>query len=433
MKKINLLLIVLVALLNSASAQIDNLSNMSAEWMRSGVRNAAIDAADMVVYNPAGITSLNDGLHINFSNQSLFRKPSHSYDLGLGGGQKTYSQKSPDLFLPNLYMAYKKKNWAVYSGVFFSGGGATADYSDGSITTDLLGLGALTAAQGAYTSTKNPMLNASSMYLTTTLGGSYEVKKGISFSVALKYLNAMNTSEAGVTLTSSPMELSDMPLSLKTETSASGVGGVFAISYTGVDHLSLSARYESKVNLDFKTKQIHDDFGLTVNGQMNRRDLPAVGALGASYSLTSKLKVMADYTFYFQKNANWGKTSTATNERSYSDLAGNAAIYACGLQYKISEKVLVSSGVGFTKMNFKDKAGYYENLGTFEVVQSDNTNWNLGFAYKPVKNITLNAGYMHVFYPSDQTINAVIAQPLDVKVTMNNSMNAFAIGIDLTF
>ena len=65
-------------------AQIDNLSNMSPEWIRTGVRNAAIKGCDLVVYSPATLTRLEKGLHIGFGNQIFMRKPSHSYDLGWG-------------------------------------------------------------------------------------------------------------------------------------------------------------------------------------------------------------------------------------------------------------------------------------------------------------------------------------------------------------
>ena len=65
-------------------SQIDNLSNLSSEWIRTGARNAATNGTDIVAYNPAGLTKLESGLHINLSNQSLFRKPSHSYDFGFG-------------------------------------------------------------------------------------------------------------------------------------------------------------------------------------------------------------------------------------------------------------------------------------------------------------------------------------------------------------
>ena len=150
-------------------AQMDNLGNMSAEWIRVGARNAAHDATDAVVYNPAGITKMSDGWHMNFSNQSLWRHPSHSYDMGMGAGVQTWEQGSADMFLPNFYMAYKKNNWAMYTGVFNVGGGATMDYPHGSITTDMIGLGALSAAQGAYGSVINPSLKASSMYLNSPI------------------------------------------------------------------------------------------------------------------------------------------------------------------------------------------------------------------------------------------------------------------------
>ncbi|MBL0340743.1 MAG: hypothetical protein IPP71_07395 [Bacteroidetes bacterium] len=178
MKKISLILLSgLVFISYTAVAQIDNLSNMSSDWVRSSTRNAATDAADIVVYNPAGLTKLENGLHINFSNQFLFRKPSHQYDIGMGEGMREYEQQSADLFLPNLFLTYKKDNWAVFTGAFMSGGGASIDYSKGSITTDLIGLQALGEAQGAYTAVKDPTLKASSFYLTTTLGGTYSFRK----------------------------------------------------------------------------------------------------------------------------------------------------------------------------------------------------------------------------------------------------------------
>jgi long-chain fatty acid transport protein len=428
-------LFVLFTLLSTTNifAQMDNLSNMSAEWMRSGARNAATDAADIVVYNPAGITQLHDGFHINLSNQSLFRHPSHSYDLGMGEGVKTYEQGSSDPFLPNLYVVYKMNNWALYSGVFMAGGGATMNYPHGSITTDLLGMNALMGAQGAYTAVTNPMLKGSSMYVTTTLGGTYAINKGFSISMAGRYIHAKNKAETSMTLTSSPMDLEDMPLSLNTEDNASGFGGVFSMNMTSVDHLDLSVRYETQVNLDFKTTQVHDDFGLTTDGETNRRDLPAVFAFGASYEICSKLKTFADFNYYFQQNADWGKSSMLTNEEPMSKLAGNAAIYAMGFEYKASDKFLASIGGGYTKCSFGNISGYYTNLGSFEVGQNDNYNVNMGIGCKVSKMVTVNAGYMHTFYPKDFTVKALMAQPLDVDVTMNNSINAVALGINLTF
>lgn len=435
MKNIKLIAMALFMTISHTNllAQMDNLSNMSAEWMRTGARNAANDAADIVVYNPAAITKLSNGVHINFSNQSLFRHPSHSYDLGMGQGVQKFEQGSSDPFLPNLYAAYKLNNWALYSGIFMSGGGATMDYPHGSITTDLIGLSALAAAQGAYTEVKTPMLKASSMYLTTTFGGSFAVNKWFSVSTAMRYVSAKNTVKSSMTLSTSPIDLPDMPLALNTEDNANGFGGVVSMNMTSVEHLDLSIRYETNVNLDFKTTQNQDDLGLTTNGATNSRDLPAVFAFGVGYELSPKVKTNVDFNYYFQQKADWGKSSMLTKEVPLSTMAGDAAIYAMCFQYQATNKLVASVGGGYTKMNFNDKAGYYTNMGTFEIVQCDNVNLNMGCAYKVTDKVKINAGYMHTFYPSDQKVKALMAQPLDVDVIVNNYINAIAIGIDLAF
>ena len=50
-------------------AQMDNLTNLSVEWMRMPARNAASDSADIVVYNPAALVRLAEGFHLNLGNQ----------------------------------------------------------------------------------------------------------------------------------------------------------------------------------------------------------------------------------------------------------------------------------------------------------------------------------------------------------------------------
>lgn len=414
-------------------AQMDNLINLSSEWVRSGARNASADAADAVVYNPAGVVQLEDGFHIHFSNQSMFRNPSHSYDLGIGQGPRSFSQSGADPFLPNLYAAYKKNNWALYTGAFISGGGATMNYPEGSLITDLIGLQSLMATEGAYTDIKAANLKASSMYLTTTLGGSYQASTRFSMSLALRHITAKNTAKAGITLTTSPLDLPDMPLALETEESASGIGAVIGINFTAATGLNLSSRYESAVALDFKTKQLVDDFGMTKDGDMARRDLPAVFAVGVSYDVNEKLQVLADYNYYFQKNADWGTSTPVTEEKSWSSMAGDAATIAAGLQYKVSNSFTYSFGGGYTNFAYSDREGYYTRIGTYEVMMDDNWNLNTGFAFQATEKLNFSFGYMHAFWAKDQKIKALNAQPLDVDVTVNNSMDIVAFGVNFRF
>lgn len=413
-------------------AQLDNLSNLSAEWMRMSARNAAMDATDIVVYNPAGITSMSNGLHINIGNQSLFRNPSHQYDMGMGQGEQKFQQDGADAFLPNLYAAYKSDKWALFGGMFVSGGGATMNYPEGSITTDMVAMQSLMAAQGAYAETKSQHLKASSYYMTTTMGMAIQANKHFSFAVSGRYLSAKNKTEAGMVLTSSPFGLDDVPMELNTTDNATGWGAVMSMNVKANEAINMSVRYETNVKLDFKTKQTKDDYGVTTDGDMNRRDLPAVLAVGAGIKMNSKMTVLADYNYYFQKQADWGKSTLVTEEKEWSSMAGNAATYALGFQYECSKKWMVSMGGAYSDFAYADKAGYYTRMGTFEVAQDDNFNMNCGFAFKPIKNITINAGYMHTFY-NGETIKALNVQPLDVDVTVNNSLNAFAIGVDLNF
>lgn len=434
MKKFTFLLFTAGLLLqHTASAQLDNLSNMSAEWIRSSARNAATDAADIVVYNPAGLTSLQNGFHINVSNQFVNRKPNHQYDIGLGEGIRNYEQQSSDPFLPNLYLTYKYDKWAVFTGAFISGGGAAIDYSKGSITTDLIGLQALSIAQGAYTTVKDPSLKATSYYITTTLGGSYAVNDKISVAGAIRYLNAKNTMKAGMTLTNSPVGLPDMPMALDAKFNAAGIGEVISICVKPTQNLVVTTRFESAVKLDFKTDTKTDDFGATVDGEKNRRDLPGVLAAGFAYSINSKCKVLGDFNYYMQENANWGTSSELTDNKPVSELAGNATAFGLGVEYKLNERLLFSTGFGYTDFAYNNKEGYYTTIGAFETAPDDNWNINAGFLYHATKVLTLNAGFMQAVYKKNQHVNALMAYPMDVDVTVNNSISIASLGLNLSF
>ncbi len=162
----------------SASAQMDNLANMSAKWIRSNVRNAALDGADLVNYNPAGLVKLTDGFHISLNNQTLFRKPQHSFNIGMGA--KSYEQDGADPFLPALYAAFKKNKWAISTGIYVTGGGSTVNYTSGSINTNLLGAQQLGKVPAFYTQLKDQSLKGSSYYLAVPVGFSYAISEKLS-------------------------------------------------------------------------------------------------------------------------------------------------------------------------------------------------------------------------------------------------------------
>ncbi len=431
MKKIQLVLS-LCLIAPTLQAQHDNLTNLSAEWVRTPARNAATDAGDIAVYNPAGLVKLNDGFHINIGNQSLFRKPSHTFDMGLGQGEQTYTQNGNDLFLPNLYISYKKDRFALFTGIFMAGGGATANYPEGSITTEMIGLQVLTAAQGAYGAYGNQYLKASSYYLTTTLGASYALNEKVSFAVAGRFLDATNKTQAGMVFSQSPISLPDAGYQLKTTETANGFGGVFSMMVQASPRTRITARYETAVKMDFKTDQQTDDFGMTTDGEKTRRDLPSVFAAGIAWAATPGIMVYGDFNYYAQTAANWDKSTPLTEEKNYGDLAGDALGVNIASTFQTGKKFLVSIGGGYTDFQYSDRNGYFTKAGAFETAPGDNYNINTGISYMFSDQVTFTFGYMHTFY-KDETIKALLVQPLDVAVKTTNSIDAIALGFDFKF
>ncbi len=411
-------------------AQMDNLTNMSVEWMRMPARNAASDSADIVVYNPAALVRLGDGFHLNLGNQSLLRKPSHTYDLGLGAGEQSFSQDGIDAFLPNFYAAYKKDNWAAYGGLYISGGGAVADYPDGSITTDFISLLAVGGAGGAYARARDQYLKASSYYLTATLGGACAFTEEFSASLGLRYVSAVNTTKMGFILTDSPLSLPDQALTFDGKDKADGLGFVLGVHFAAGPKLDLAAHYESKVKLDFKTTVNKDDIGLATDGAKSRRDLPAVLYLGAGYRWSTKLQMLVDFNYWFQTAADWGTTEVDGAEKKWADAGGDCYAVGIGFSYDLCEHLKISAGTVFTKFLFKDKELYYTRLGEFEAPKNDNWNSGIGLAYKACPKLTLNLALGATLWPNEE-VTARFALPFVVAVKAHAYSLSIGANIDL--
>ncbi|HPC47849.1 MAG TPA: hypothetical protein PLW83_07370, partial [Deltaproteobacteria bacterium] len=133
----------MTALPPDARAQVYNQTCQSAEYARTLNRNAAADATDIVVYNPASLVDLSEGFHINLSNQTWFRRPSHSFDDPLGKGRLSFEQEATDWVVPNVHTAYRRSDWAVFASAYIPGGGASVKYPDGSYSTRSLGAGVI--------------------------------------------------------------------------------------------------------------------------------------------------------------------------------------------------------------------------------------------------------------------------------------------------
>lgn len=437
MKNLSKVVFVLAVLVSAtAQAQIDNLSNMSPEWIRTGTRNTTTDGTDAVVYNPAGVTHLKKGFHVSIGNQMFFRKPSHSYDLGYG--EQKFEQDGNDPFVPNLYVAYNKNNWAAWGGFYISGGGATANYPKGTFNTDLISMMLLQNFQGAYTASKDQYLKSSSAYMTGTAGISIKANDQLSFAAGVRYVSAKNTTKAGTTLTASPYDMPDAVVELKSEDNAKGMAAIFGVYAKPTEKFSIAMRLETKTKLNFETKQINDNLEtisegqaeLVTDGAKNRRDLPGMFGLALGYEFSKTFKASAEMNYYFQSNADWGRYS---DEKTVSALAGDAINYAVGFEWKACKWLTWSAGGVYTDLRFTDRDAYYTTMGAFETAPNDNITLNTGFAIDLSDKFRINLGVAKSIYKKDEQVKALALYPMDVNVKVNNDVLMLGAGLDVRF
>ncbi|MBK7408687.1 MAG: hypothetical protein IPJ40_11840 [Saprospirales bacterium] len=427
----------------SVYAQHDNLANVSADYMRTGGRTAALDAADIAVYNPAGLVHLDDGFHINVGNQSFIRKPTHKFAFPIPGfnAEKEYQQDSPDLLVPNIYLAYKMNKLAVFGGFYISGGGGSLDYPNGSINSNLIILQLMTtpipglgAAYSSYYAGANSSILASSFYMTPMLGLSYGITDKLSAAVSFKYILATNKQEAHVTVTDMyaqpPVQL-PTEFSLESTDKASGFGFTGSLDYKFSDNFNLAARYETNSSLEFETAVTTDDFGILQDGALNHRDLPASLSVGAGFHLTKNLSALLDFGWYFQKQADWGVEPKSGTE--WSTAAGDVGRVAIGLGYDIGNLLTVNGWWNYTKYNYDDMSLYYTKLGVFETVKASNWSAGLGGRLNLGDRFNLNLAVVRTFWKKDDVVPQSIVTPLGAlpyDVTINNSITSFALGLN---
>lgn len=408
----------------SAKAQLENLSNMSAKWIRANARNAALDGVDIVNYNPAGVAKLSDGIHLSINNQSLFRKPQHSFNAGMG--KQSFEQDGIDPFLPGLYGAFKHEKWAVSSGIYVTGGGGTADYPKGSVNTYLMGFTNLYAFNQAHGTTFNSIessLKASSFCLAIPLNFSYSISERLSVSLGGRYLLGNNQTKAS-------LALPDLNYSANVDykKKATGLGAIIGVNYAVNDHINLAVHYESKVKMEYEAKDNKGSMALEADGTKSHRDMPAVLYTGASVKLTDKLRTAVDFNYYFQKGADWGTFASTTDK--VADAAGNCYHVALGAYYQLMPKLEVSAGFKYIHFDFTNQELYYTNMGVYETVKYDNYNLGVGAGYRLTENIQIDLAYGYTMWP-DKTVRR--GSSTGLAVDMGNSSHVLALGVDLKF
>ena len=444
------------------ASYIDQLSNQSAEWMGNPTRTAATDSVDGVIYNPAGLSTVADGLYTHFTSQSIDNNNTTTVMDSNYPGNKKYETHKPSKFVPSAFFNFKQDNWAVFGGFSIFGGGGSTLWENGTPnlnvavqTAETLGeAGGQGWANGANyfaadgSTNGNVSVKMLSMLPALTLGGSVAINEIVSVSIGGRIVDSSQTielkaTESGVGGTRDKI--------YEAQWTALGYHGIIGVNVRPVKELNLAATYESHTKMKYEVDVKKDNSMPTTmfgnkqalqalsgyeDGRKFRFDLPAKLQLGSEYAFTEKFKTSISLLYYFTQWGTYEKPTAASsggvrNVTTYKLRPAYEA--AIGYDWEFLKGIHWTAGVNYDCMNMKS-----EDLS--EIMNKVDL-WNVGTGLKvrTSENLNLMLSYMHNFYidaensNQTKTVNSATGVTTYYKTKYEKYANSVAFSIEYKF
>ena len=455
-------------------------TNLSARFARIMALEASTNA-DAAYYNPAGTIKLSEGFHFSFSNQSVAQERiiTSSFLPMTGAGSKEFIGKASAPLVPSLQGVYKTGKWAFSGNLAVVGGGGKATFNDGlpsfesRISTlvpvvNQFGAGVAAQIPGSSLSAKgyslNQYMHGINYIFGAQLGAAYEINDMFSvyggFRLNIVHneyeghltnlkldIEAEGLSGAGIpdqngftdptyilgmihSNVTDPNQKNSLALAMKTASpdganldskqSGWGVAPILGVHFSHAG-LNIGTKYEFKTSLNVENKTTRDDTGMFADGVNTAHDSPALFTIGASYDILPSLTASVGYHLFFDKDA-----SMANDKQNH--LTDNTNEYLAGIEYRINDMFLISTG------------GQITRYGASDAFQSDLSfsldSYSLGFggAVNISKNVQLNIGYFFTNY-SDHTKSSANYNGTGIAGSdvYSRTNKVFAAGIDFSF
>ena len=171
-----------------------------------------------------------------------------------------------------------------------------------------------------------------------------------------------------------------------------GIAPIIGVDYR-IGDFNLGMRYEFMTNMNIENKTKVNSTGIpSFNGGVNTpNDIPGILSIGGQYNILDKVRVMAGWNCYFDKQAGMGGKEKYLNHNTHEITAG--------AEWDINDRLTVSGG--------------YQNTdyGTSDAFQSDLSfhcdSYSLGFGAKMKirKNLALEIAYFWTNY-KDYEVNS---------------------------
>ncbi len=412
----------------------DNKTNWSAEYIGILNRNAATDAADIVMYNPAGVMKMADGFYGNLSAQYIAKE----YNNEING--QDYDQDEPSI-IPGVFAVYKKDKWAVSFGCSNVVGGGEVDFDKGNATTNFAGATIITTANTAlasagvpstyyYTGISSQNLKAEHRGLAYTLGSAYKFNDVWSVSLGVRLVDTERDMNGAITVSpTNPFPTSGVnnprTADVSFEEDAQGFGGVIGINISPTKQLNIGLHFDTEVELDYDqtvksdTLGILPSLGIVHNGERNR-NLPAVLATGLSYQINPEFRVEGNLTYYLNEDANFKDIPGTSRDESSVD---NGYDIGMGFEYALTDTLKATLGYLYTKTGVDAKDM------TPELPELDAHTLGTGLRYQITPKCNLTMGLGHIFYDDASFVSSATG----ASITYEKEITFVAFGIEYKF
>ncbi len=320
---------------------------------------------------------LEDGLYVQLNSQTLFK----TYEMDTKIAEKlSHESDHPSAFVPSIQIVKKEGDRSYFLHAGAAAGGGAVKYENGISAFEVIGqeIHAGLIEKGFVNNTvdylRGSTVNGSSYYINTTFGmaqkinSKFSIAGGLRFMYAMRELNGTASYDLDLNLTGTPDQekKENIRVDIDSERTGWGVGGVIGFHYQPTEKLNIGFKYETEVelNLDADGKLDTTKTGTisrkdTINDMIignidstleahpviaewledDRRNLPAMMALGVSYELTDRITLLTSGNYYFIKDA---------NRNGCYDNYDNGYEISVGVDYKLNDKWTLMAGYQYT-------------------------------------------------------------------------------------
>lgn len=418
-------------------------TNQSIGFLRNPSRDAAIDI-DGVYYNPAGVSFMKEGWHLQFNWQSPHQKRDSHSSYGALFGANYLNPGTPEAdgsvsrlykgrvhvpIQPSLYLAYNKNDWAFQFGFGIIGGGGTCEFKNGVGSFEALvgqmGMTQMGAGFGGYS--LDSYLKGKSYFFGTTLAAARKLNEKLSVSLGLRAVYAWNNYDGyidNITFRTATGNIVNVPNNYVLDCKQTGLGlaPIIGIDYKVNDYVNLAAKYEFRTPITVKADAKNNDAFNQMAGQRaafanylddaeTQMDLPGFLAVGVQVTPIEKLRLNVGYHLYLDRDTRqWSKSLVKdTNE------------FTLGAAYDLTDRIEVSAG--YQKTMYDQSEANYSDL-SFNL---NSYSFGLGVGVKLTDQVKLNAAYFQTNY-SDHTVTTNVS-----NIIFHRENRVFGLGVDVNF